>query len=140
MMATAHNENGVDIMFHYTVETDKAISEATAAIAENLKEEGFGVLWQFNVNEKLAEKDLKLDNTFEILEVCNPFEAQKVLSLNKEVSYFLPCKIVIYDDAGRTKIGMPRPTKLMEILGDESVLEIAKNIEERMIASLDKSV
>lgn len=127
-------------MFHYTVETNQSIKEAAQAVAENLKEEGFGVLWQFNVNETLAEKDLELDRTFEILEVCNPFEAQKVLQQNKEVSYFLPCKIVIYDDTGKTKIGMPRPTKLMEILNDDSVLEIAKDIEKRMIKTLDKSV
>jgi|SRR5690625_5002014 len=126
-------------MFHYTVETDLTVQEAAETIAENLKDEGFGVLWQFNVNEKLAEKDLKLDRTFEILEVCNPFEAQKVLSKNKLVSYFLPCKIVIYTEGDSTKIGMPRPTKLMHMLGDDSIIEIAEDIEQRMIATLDKS-
>src|SRR5690625_5049337 len=127
-------------MFHYTVETDLTVQEAAETIAENLKDEGFGVLWQFNVNEKLAEKELSLDRTFEILEVCNPFEAQKVLQKNKEVSYFLPCKIVIFDDKGKTKIGMPRATKLMEILGDESLLNSAKDSEKRMIKTLDRCI
>ena len=127
-------------MFHYTVETNKTIEEAISSLEESLKEEKFGVLWQFDIKEKLQEKGLDFDQSYRVLEVCNPNEAQRVLSQNKMVGYFLPCKIVVYDDNGRTKIGMPRPTSLIEMVKDDLLEKLANDIENRLIACIDKSI
>ncbi|MHA6252726.1 DUF302 domain-containing protein [Oceanobacillus sp. CAU 1775] len=127
-------------MFHYTVETDKTIAEAISALEESLKEEKFGVLWQFDIQEKLQEKGLDFDQSYRVLEVCNPHEAKRVLSENQMVGYFLPCKIVVYDDNGRTKIGMPRPTALINMVDDGALKNLAVDIEKRLISCIDKSI
>lgn len=127
-------------MFHYTVETNKSIDDAISSLEENLSTEKFGILWSFNVKDKLEEKGLDFKQDYRILEVCNPFEAEKVLSKNQMVGYFLPCKIVVYDDQGTTKIGMPKPTELINILEDDSLNELALEIENRLIGCIDKSV
>ncbi|WP_017726124.1 DUF302 domain-containing protein [Halalkalibacterium ligniniphilum] len=127
-------------MFHYTVETNKAPEEAIAALEETLKEEKFGVLWQFNIKDKLQEKGLDFNQSYHVLEVCNPHEAERVLTRNQMVGYFLPCKIVVYDDKGQTKIGMPKPTALIEMVEDEELKGIAADIENRLMACIDKSV
>ncbi|MDC3424343.1 DUF302 domain-containing protein [Aquibacillus sp. 3ASR75-11] len=127
-------------MFHYTVETNKTMEEAIQLLEENLKEEKFGVLWQFDIKEKLQEKGLDFNQPYLVLEVCNPHEAQRVLSQNQMVGYFLPCKIVVYEDAGQTKIGMPRPTALIQMVNDESIKEFAADIEERLMKCMDKSI
>jgi uncharacterized protein (DUF302 family) len=75
-----------------------------------------------------------------VLEVCNPQEAQKVLTENELAGYFLPCKIVVYESKGQTKIGMPKPTALINILNNDSMQQFAKDIEERLIHCIDKSV
>ena len=127
-------------MFHYTVETTKPMNEAIQSLEENLKEESFGVLWQFNVEETLKNKGFELEHPFTVLEVCNPKEAQDILSANQLVGYFLPCKIVVYEDnQGKTKIGMPKPTTLIQMVEDDSILEVAANIEQRLKACIDKS-
>lgn len=127
-------------MFHYTIETSKSIEEAIQALEENLKEEKFGVQWQFNVKETLKNKGFDLEKPFIVLEVCNPEEAQNVLSVNQLVGYFLPCKIVVYeDDQGKTKIGMPKPTSLIQMVEEASLQKIATDIEDRLIACIDKS-
>jgi uncharacterized protein (DUF302 family) len=127
-------------MFHYTVETSMGIEEAAKKLEETLKAEKFGVLWQFNVKDKLQEKGLDFDQEYLILEVCNPHEAKEVLSINKMIGYFLPCKIVLYTDNGKTKIGMPKPTEFIKLIDDANLEAKAKDIEERLIACLDKSV
>ncbi|MBT2691162.1 DUF302 domain-containing protein [Bacillus sp. ISL-47] len=127
-------------MFEYTAETEKSIDEAISSLEESLKEEKFGVLWKFNVQEKLQEKGLDYNESFRVLEVCNPFEAHRVLTQNKMAGYFLPCKIVVYEDAGKTKIGMPKPTSMIELVNDESVQSIAADIENRLIGCIDKSI
>ncbi|MGM8214604.1 DUF302 domain-containing protein [Bacillaceae bacterium W0354] len=126
-------------MFHYTVKTDKSIEEAAQALEENLQKEKFGVLWQFDIKAKLQEKGLDFNDSYLVLEVCNPVEAERVLSKNKMVGYFLPCKIVIYDDAGTTKIGLPKPTALIQMVNDHELKELAEDIEKRLIGCIDQT-
>ena len=128
-------------MFDYTVETSKSVEEAVKSLEENLKEKQFGVLWQFDVKETLESKGLDYEKPFMILEVCNPKEAQKVLTANQKVGYMLPCIMVVYEDDqdGKTKIGMPKPTELINMVGDDSINDIAKDIENRLIEAIEQS-
>ncbi|MED4205303.1 DUF302 domain-containing protein [Neobacillus mesonae] len=54
--------------------------------------------------------------------------------------YFLPCKIVVYDDHGKVKIGMPKPTALISLLNDVKMKQFAKDIENRLIGCIDKCI
>jgi uncharacterized protein (DUF302 family) len=124
-------------MFHYTVEVDKSLSEAVSALEASLKNEKFGVLWSLNMKETLAGKGVELDGDYIILEVCNPHEAKRVLEKSPLVSYFLPCKIVVYKENGVTKVGLPKPTELIKLVEDEELQSIASDIEKRLIGSID---
>ncbi|WP_349409197.1 DUF302 domain-containing protein [Pseudalkalibacillus sp. SCS-8] len=127
-------------MFHYTVMTDKDINEACETLEAQLKEEQFGVLWDFDLKSKLNEKGLDFNKEFRVLEVCNPKEAQRVLNQNLMVGYFLPCKMVVYKDGDQTKIGMPKPTSLVTMVDDQEITAMAEDIEKRLVACMDKSV
>jgi uncharacterized protein (DUF302 family) len=127
-------------MFDYTVQTQKSIDEAIASIEQNLKAEKFGVLWMFDIKEKLNEKGLDFNEEFKVLEVCNPFEAQRVLTENKLAGYFLPCKIVVFNREGETNIGMPRPTSLINMLNNDKLKKLAKDIEERLMKCINDSI
>jgi uncharacterized protein (DUF302 family) len=127
-------------MFDYTVETSKNRDETVRVLEENLKEEKFGVLWNFDLTAKLQEKGTDFNTPYTILEVCNPQEANRVLSEDLMVGYFLPCKIVVYEENGATKIGMPKPSALIDMVQNESIKEIALDIEKRLIGCIDKSV
>ncbi|SFK54765.1 Uncharacterized conserved protein, DUF302 family [Halobacillus dabanensis] len=127
-------------MFHYTVETNKGIDDAVEALEASLKEEKFGVLWNFDLKDKLHEKGLAFEKEFKVLEVCNPKEAQRVLHENVMAGYFLPCKMVIYEDGEKTKIGMPKPTSLTQMVEDANIQEMARDIEHRLMHCMDESV
>jgi uncharacterized protein (DUF302 family) len=127
-------------MFDYTVITDKIIDDAIHSLEESLKQEKFGVLWMFDIKEKLQEKGLEFSKEFKVLEVCNPVEAQRILNQNEMAGYFLPCKIVVYEHEGKTKIGMPKPTALISLLNDEKMKLFAKDIEDRLIHVLNNSI
>jgi uncharacterized protein (DUF302 family) len=127
-------------MFHYTVETEKTIEEAILALEASLKEEKFGILWQFDIKDKLQEKGLAFNQAYRVLEVCNPHEAQRVLTQNQLVGYFLPCKIVVYDNKGTTTIGMPKPSQLIKMVDEETLMELALEVENKLISCIDRSV
>ncbi|ANU27233.1 DUF302 domain-containing protein [Planococcus versutus] len=126
-------------MFNYTVDTLKTVNEAVEALEENLKAEKFGVLWNFDLTAKLQEKGEDFDTPYRILEVCNPKEANRVLSENLMIGYFLPCKIVVYKESDSVKIGMPKPTALIGMVEDQTIKSIAEDIEERLIKCIDQS-
>ncbi|MED4299164.1 DUF302 domain-containing protein [Geobacillus stearothermophilus] len=125
-------------MFHYTVDVSTGMDETIERLEENLKQEGFGVLWRFSVTEKLQEKGLDFSTPMVIFEVCNPKEAARVLNENLLVGYFLPCKLVVYQENGTTKIGMPKPTMLVGMVNEPALKEIAEDIEKRLVACIDQ--
>lgn len=43
--------------------------------------------------------------------------------------YFLPCKIVVYEESGQTKIGLQKPTALISMLENEQLKEFAADIK-----------
>lgn len=125
-------------MYHYTIKTDKSIPETIQALENSLTNEKFSILWSFNIKDKLNAKGLDYDKNFHILEVCNPFEAHTVLNTNEMVGYFLPCKIVVYEDQGNTNVGMVKPTSMIGILGDANLDSKAFEIEERLIQCMNE--
>jgi uncharacterized protein (DUF302 family) len=126
--------------FHYTVTTDKSIQETIELLEINLKAHKFGILWQLDIPAKLIEKGVEsYTNPYHVLEVCNPNEAARILNLNELVGYFLPCKITVYESEGKTKIGLPKPTALVNMLENKELKEIAEDIEQTLIQVLDQS-
>jgi len=127
-------------MFHYTVKTNESIDDAIDTLESELKTESFGVLWKFDIKETLENKGFDFDQSYRVLEVCNPKEAKDILEKNSLVGYFLPCKIVVYEENDFTMIGLPRPTQLISMVDDENLKATAKNIEDRLIKCIDASV
>jgi len=124
-------------MFDYTVITSKEFNQTVEDLKKALVERKFGVLWELDVPSKLKEKGVEYAGPFRILEVCNPLKAKGVLEANLRAGYFLPCKVVVYTEEGKTKIGMPRPTVLIGLLGDESLRKVAEEVEADLAAAMD---
>lgn len=126
--------------FHYTVTTNKTIDEAILSIEQNLKENKFGILWKLDLTGTLQKKGVhSYTSPYYILEVCNPVEAARVIGYNPLVGYFLPCKIIVYESEGKTKIGLPKPTAMIGLINDPELNSIAGNIEDILINVLEKS-
>ncbi|OEF99332.1 hypothetical protein BHF71_01710 [Vulcanibacillus modesticaldus] len=126
--------------YHYTVSTRKSAEQVIKDLEENLKEIKFGVLWNFEIHKKLQEKGIVFDKKITVLEVCNPFEASKILEIEPMVSYFLPCKIVVNEEDAGTKVGMVKPTLMIKMIGNEELTEIAKEIEDKLVSAINKAV
>lgn len=125
--------------FHYSVVTDKTVDEAVQSLEDTLKANQFGVLWKLDLPAKLQEKGVELDMQYRVLEVCNPHEAKRVLTQNPLVGYFLPCKVVVYQSGGKTHIGLPKPTALIEVLNDPALLDVAKGVESTLKKAVDEA-
>jgi len=123
----------------YEVSTEKSFDEAVSSIIKSLENLKFGVLWKLNFKEKLYEKGVEFDSNFMILEVCNPHKAKEVLSKHLDVGYFLPCKLVVYEESGVVKIGMINPQDLIGMLGYTDLDEAAHEVQNIMITAINNA-
>jgi len=124
----------------YEKATDKNIDDAIESLKINLKENGFGVLWQLNFKEKLEEKGLEFKDDFVIFEVCNPKQAKEVMDKDIHIGYMLPCKMVVRRENNQTYIGMTRPEMLIELSGNKELTEVAKKVEKSLRKSIESSI
>lgn len=125
----------------YQVATRKSLDEAVQAVGTSLKNHQFGVLWDLDINEKLTEKGLVAEPPFRILEVCSAPRAKQALSTNQSVGYFLPCKVLVYQDrdSGQTTIGYAKPAALMGLLGDARLDGLAAEVDQLLRQAVDEA-
>jgi uncharacterized protein (DUF302 family) len=124
----------------YEVTMSKSFDEAVESITKSLEEQKFGVLWKLNFKDKLKEKGIDFDSNFMILEVCNPHKAKEVLTSHIDVGYFLPCKVVVYEEAGTVKIGMMNLEMLIGMLGYDDLKNTAKEVQDIMVTAINNAV
>jgi uncharacterized protein (DUF302 family) len=122
----------------YVVETAKDVETAARDLEEAAKRNKFGVLHIHDLQQKMKEKGVEFPNGCRILEVCNPHQASRILSHNMAVSLALPCRISVYQDEGRTKIGTILPTATLAIFpGAEGMRSVAEEVERAIIKMMD---
>lgn len=124
----------------YRRATEKSSQQAIADLKASLTTVNFGVLWELDFKDKLREKGVVFEGEFHILEVCNPHEAKKVLDEDIEIGFFLPCKLAVYQKDGQTYIGMPKPTALMTMMGNENLLAIAAGVEASLVKAIEATI
>lgn len=123
----------------YQVKTDKDFERAIEDLKKSLDNHKFGVLWELNFKDKLKERGLDFDKNFKILEVCNPQQAKRVLEKQIDVGYFLPCKIVVYEDGDDVFIGMLNPTALIGMIENSELNDIALEVENTLKSAIKSS-
>lgn len=122
----------------YITETPKSPAVAVADLQASVKQHGYGVLHIYDLKETLASKGFDLPNACHILEVCNPKQAAAVLTADMGMNIALPCRISVYQDGGKTLIGMVRPSALLASLSQSEDLRIiADQVEKDTIAIIE---
>jgi uncharacterized protein (DUF302 family) len=115
---------------------DKAMEQTIQA----LKNEGFGVLSQIDIKEKLKEK-LDVDfKKYTILGACNPPNAYKALQVEDKIGTMLPCNVIVQEHSeGKVEVAAVDPVASMMAVENQQLSGIAKDIRarlERVIESL----
>lgn len=86
----------------YVVESQTSMATIKEEMFSKAKDIGLGILKEYNFNETLKEKGSTIKREISVFEIANPDTAQEALKLHPEFSVYLPCKISIYEENGRT--------------------------------------
>lgn len=111
------------------IEFDDAVRRATNA----LKQEGFGIITEIDVQETLKKK-INVDfRRYRILGACNPTLAHEALQIEDKVGTMLPCNVVIQDvDGGRTEVAAIDPVASMQAIDNPRLKDAAKHVQAKL--------
>lgn len=106
---------------------------------EVFKEEGFGLMSEIPMHEKLEEKLEDVDvKPYYIMGFCNPAYAYKTLQLEENIGLFLPCKVIVRDNGnGTIDVVAIDPEKAMQTIGNDKLSEIAGEVTKRFRAAIE---
>ncbi len=118
----------------YTIQTRTTddfdqVVEATIAA---LKDEGFGVLCDIDIQATLREKLDEEFRQYRILGACNPQLAYEGLTEEIELGALLPCNVIVYEtDDGDVVVSAVDPERLVGVADNDALDEIASEVRER---------
>jgi uncharacterized protein (DUF302 family) len=125
---------------YYIVDTEKSFDQASADLDSAVGRNGFGVLHVHDLGATLRSKGIDFEEQCKVFEVCNPVQAAKVLSTDMRLNMALPCRISVFTDNGKTKIGLIKPVQMLAALSQEAVLvEVSEEVEAKTIKMVDEA-
>ena len=125
---------------YYIVESSKTFDQASADLESAVKRHGFGVLHVHDLGATLRGKGIAFTGECRVFEVCNPGQAAKVLASDMRLNMALPCRISVFTDQGKTKIGLIKPVQMLSALSqDAALVQVAKEVEEKTIQMVDEA-
>jgi uncharacterized protein (DUF302 family) len=119
-----------------TRRTALPFDEAAARVRAALKEQGFGVLTEIDVQATLREKLGEEMSGYLILGACNPPLAHRALAADPSIGLLLPCNVVIRTDAAGTVVQALDPQTMVSVTGDSALKPIADEAAARLRAAL----
>ncbi len=128
------------MQYYISKKISSGFDQAIQLVTDALKKEGFGILTEINVREKMKEKlDVDFRN-YMILGACNPQYAYKALLQEDKIGTMLPCSVIV-QELGKNEIEVAAvdPVASMLAIENRDVAVIAGEIKEmlsRAIASL----
>lgn len=126
--------------YAYTTRLPQPFSAAVVdRVRDALKDQGFGVLTEIDVQATLRAKLGVTMEDYLILGACNPPLAHRALDVDREIGLLLPCNVVVRADGpGATIVQALDPQTMVQVTGRPELKAVADDAAARLRAALDQ--
>ena len=114
-------------------------AEAVGRTKAALKDEGFGVLSEIDVQATMREKLGAAYAPYLILGACNPQLAHQALQAEYDLGLLLPCNVIVRAVNGETAVAIVDPAAMLGVVDNptlRAVAAAAKTRLQRVVAAL----
>jgi uncharacterized protein (DUF302 family) len=124
--------------YYFSKLLNVSYDEAVKLTTEALKSEGFGVISEINIHEKLKEK-LGVDfKRYKILGACNPPYAYKALQAEDKIGTMMPCNVLVIEQGqNKIEIAAVSPIASMQAIVNPSLGDIALEVTRKLKKVID---
>ncbi len=107
--------------------------EARSKVIEALKQEGFGVITQIDLQSTFKSKlDVQV-RPYEILGACNPDYAYKALQSDSKLGVFLPCNLLLEEnEQGEIEVSAIDPQAAMATAENPEIDIFSQEIRQKL--------
>lgn len=123
--------------YHFSKPLNVGFDEAVARVTEGLRQEGFGVLTEIDVQATLKKK-LDVDfRRYKILGACNPEYAYKALQAEDKIGTMLPCNVIVQEFASGVEVSAVDPIASMAAVENPHLEAIALEVRAKLERVID---
>ena len=119
--------------YHFSKRLRLPIESAVGRVTEALKQQGFGILTEIDVEQTLKKK-LGVDfRPYSILGACNPPLAYQALQVEDKIGTMLPCNVIVQDAGdGMVEISAVDPVASMAAVDNPKLAVIAGTVRAKL--------
>jgi uncharacterized protein (DUF302 family) len=120
-------------MYVFQATLPVSLEIAMPKVLYELKQEGFGVLMDLDIQSTMKQK-IDADMTpYHILGACNPALAHKALLAEPDIGALLPCNVVVRSDGkSQTTVSFMDPQAMTKLTSNPEVHAVANEAEQRL--------
>jgi uncharacterized protein (DUF302 family) len=124
--------------YHSKKLPDISFAEAEEKVTAALKEKGFGILTEIDVQATMKKK-LDTDMpAYKILGACNPQFAYQALQHENKIGTMLPCNVIVQEtDDGQVEVSAVDPVASMQAVENKELGKIAGEVRNNLRAAID---
>ena len=125
--------------YYFTKTLNLSFDTAIAAVTEELRKEGFGILTDIDVKATLKKKlDVEF-RKYRILGACNPPFAYKALQAEDKIGTMLPCNVIVQEISdGQIEVTAIDPLASMQAIENAELKKIAAEISNKLKTVIDR--
>ncbi|MGV0624900.1 DUF302 domain-containing protein [Mycolicibacter minnesotensis] len=123
-----------------TAVTGVDFDAVTAKTREILKDNGFGVLTEIDMQATLKSKLGEEMERYLILGACNPPLAHRAVTVEKRIGVLLPCNVVVREDPqqpGTVLVEAMNPGLMAQVVDNPALAPIADEVSAKMRTVID---
>jgi len=126
--------------YYFSKIVNDSFDAAVAKMTVELKEEGFGILTEIDVKERL-KKIFNVDfRRYKILEACNPPFAYKASSAEKNICAKLHCNVIVQEISdGQVKVTAIDPLASIQAVENPKLKKLAAEIGNKLKTVIDRA-
>ena len=119
--------------YHFTKRLRVPFETAIGQVIEALKQRGFGILTEIDVQQTLKKK-LDVDfRPYRILGACNPPLAYQALQAEDKIGTMLPCNVIVQDvGGGMVEVSAVDPVASMAAIDNPKLATIAATVQAKL--------
>lgn len=120
------------MLYYFSKSLSGGFAEVRQRTVDALKQEGFGIITEIDVQSTMKEKLGRDFRRYSILGACNPALAFEALAVEDKVGLMLPCNVIVQEKDGAVEVAVIDPVASMLAIDNPRLKASAEIVQAKL--------